>query len=104
MKKRMFSLLSLLYLIFSYSGMAKTESHKNLWIIKNGTSCFPAVGFMAPEKVMENNPKCRKDTKGFPKGIFVLDCKSTALGTSLGYAETLQICESMVENLKAQGF
>ncbi|OFZ50401.1 MAG: hypothetical protein A2381_13470 [Bdellovibrionales bacterium RIFOXYB1_FULL_37_110] len=73
------------------------------WIIKDGTSCFPAVGILSPEYILKNNPKCKKVSKGYPPNIFILDCEKSQFRTSFAYSTTKESCLKMIENLKAQG-
>ena len=89
-------------LILCEVSSAKSNT-KEWWIMKQTEGCLRAQGFMEPENVLKQYPGCRKDTN-FPKGIMVLECRNTALGTSLAFMDTKEKCKKMIENLKAQGF
>jgi hypothetical protein len=99
--KTVFPLL-LISLLFSPTSYSKSKS-KAWWIMKQTQGCLSAVGFMAPENVLKNNPRCKKDTN-FPPGMMALDCRETDIGTQLAYFDNKEKCERMVQTLRSQGY
>ena len=86
----------------AYAVSNKEKQYKGWWVIKNGTSCWPAVKFLSLENMLKNYPGCKRN-KEFQKGVFILDCQKTVLNTSFFYARSKSICQEMIKNFKSQG-